>query len=192
MSDTQALLYAIGIYVVFLLVIFWNYGQFTKTIVRWSRKPIKVKNSNKLKQPPLTIGEALKCYIPYYQACLVRKSLYRTAGIFPIIAIISAVGIILNIVNKFVYAINGYVMFIMSIVMIVCTILFWLLYAIITADCAKMYGFSWFVIIMCFVFPHLACTYLHNNVPTKMRAIHKEEVFSEHNGNTVIKQRHNE
>ena len=75
MSDTNALLYAIGVYVAFLGILFWNYGQFAATVVRWSQPPIRKKNSNKITQPKLPLGTRLKCYIPIYQACIVRKTL---------------------------------------------------------------------------------------------------------------------
>lgn len=191
MSDTQALFYAIGIYVVFFAAIFWHYGQLTATVVRWSKPPVRKKGSNVITQPKLTLGEKVKCYIPMYQACLVRKSLYRSSGVFGVLAIIASAGILGNLFNKFVFAINSYVMFAFNIIMFVSVLLFWLVYAIITADCAKMFGFSWMTIVLCFVAPWLACWYLTNNVPTKMKAIHKEATFSEDNGHTVIKQRHN-
>jgi hypothetical protein len=190
MNDTTALFYAIGIYLVFLFAIFWNYGMFTSTMLLWTRKIDAIQHSKKpIKK--LSTGDKLKCYIPFYQACLVHKSVYRSYGPFQIMSIFSAVGILWNLFNKFVYAINGYVMFFSSILMIICLIMFFLVYAIITADIARMYGFSWFTVALCFLFPHLACTYLHNNIPTKMKAMVKEETFSEHNGNTYIKQRHN-
>ena len=190
-SNIGDLLYAIGIIVVGLGSLFVNYGSFTKTVVRWAKPPVRSKKSNKLKQPPLSMKETLLCYLPFYQVCYTRKSLYKSYGFTKIMAIISMTCIGCNLFNKFVFAVNGYVMFFFNIAMYIGVILCWLLYAIVTADCAHMYGFSWFTILLCFLFPHLFCWYLHNNIPTKMRQIHREETFSEHNGNTVIKQRPN-
>ena len=189
MTDTQALLYAIGIFVVGLGCMFWNYGTFAITVVRWSKKPIVAKGTKKLKQPPLPFKERALCYLPGFQAYMVRKALYRSGGALSVILLIACIGIILNLINKFLLPINGYVMFFMNIAMYLCVFLFWLMHAIITADCAHIYGFSWFTIILCFLLPHLFCWYLHNNIPDKMRQIHKEEVFHEHHGDTVIKQR---
>lgn len=192
MSDTVAFLYAIGIYVICLGLIFSNYGSFAVTVVRWAKKPIVAKNSMKIKQPPISFGEVIKCYIPIYQACLVRKTLYHHSSIaFNIIGIASAVGIVGNLINKFVFSINSYVMLAFNVIMLLALLLFYVLYAIITADCAHMYGFSWLCIILCFLIPHIACWYLRNNIPRKMRALHKEEIFHEHSGDTVIRQKHN-
>lgn len=191
MLDTQSLFYAIGIYLLFFVLIFANYGQFASTVLRWSKKPVVDKKNGKLKQPPLTFEEKLPCYVPFLQACIVRKSLYRTSGVFKIIMIISAIGIGGNLFNKFVFAINSYVMFAFNIIMIFSVLLFWVGYGLITADCAKMFGFSWLTIILCFIAPWLFCWYLNNNIADKMRALHKEATFDEHNGNTVIKQRNN-
>ena len=191
MSDTTALFYSISIYVLFFGIIFWNYGQFTKVVLRWTKKPIKKKGSNVLTQPKLPLKDSLKCYIPYYQVCIVCKSLYGTSRLCAVFSIISAAGIIINLFNKFVYAINGYVMLFTSIFMMVAIVMFLLIYGIVTANCARLYGFGIFSIILCFLFPHICCFYLTNNIPDKMRALHKEEIFREHTGDTVIKQRHN-
>ena len=191
MSDTQALLYAIGIYLVGFGALFWNYGMFASVVVRWSKKPKVKPGTSKIKQPPLTAKETILSYIPGYQACLVRKSLYRKSGVLGVLMIISIVGMLLNLLNKFVLPINGYVMFFMNIFMFACLLLFYLTYAIITADCAHMYGFGWFTIILCFLLPHLFCWYLKNNIPSKMRQLHKEEIFREHHGDTVIKSKRN-
>ncbi len=193
MSDTAALLYAVGVYVLCLALMFINYGSFTVTVVRWAKDPIVKKGTMKIMQPPMSKSETLKCYIPVYQACLVRKTLYRHIGVvFTVMAIFSSAGIVGNLFNKFVWAINSYVMFAFNIIMLLSLLLFCLLYGIITADCAHLYGFSWLVIILCFIMPHVFCWYLHNNIPSKMRALHKENIFHEHRGNTVIKQQHSQ
>lgn len=191
MLDTQAFLYAVAIYVIGLGMLFWNYGTFTATIVKWSRPPIKSAKNKKITQPPLSISEKLKCYIPGYQAVLVRKSLYKKSGIFGPLMIIAVAGIVLNLINKFLLGISPMVMLVMSIIMYICTVLFIALYGIITADCAKMYGFSVLTIILCFLIPYLWCWYLHNNVPNIMRKMYKEDTFHEHTGDTVVKQRNN-
>jgi len=183
--------YAIGIYLFFFLLIFSNYGQFATSVARWSLKPIVDKNKKKYVQPKLPFKEVLKCYIPFYQVCVVRKSLYRTSGIFKVLCWISALGILGNLFNKFIYAGNSYIMFIFNIIMFISVLLFWLSYGIVTADCAKMFGFSVLTIMLCFIAPWLFCWYLNNNIADKMRALHKEATFDEHNGNTIIKQRNN-
>lgn len=167
-----------------------NYGYFTMVVVRWCKKPVKGKNK-KQRQPKLTTSETIKCFIPLKQACYVRESLYRTNGPFLIMSIITGVLIVLRLLNTFLLPINGYVMLVTTFMMWLAVILHLIIYGIITADCAHMYDYSWFTIIMCFLFPHIACWYLKNNIPVKMEELQKEETFSEHNGDTVIKSKHN-
>lgn len=188
MTDSQALLYAVAIYIFGFIMLFGNYGSFTRVTLRWTKKPKKV--GNKLVQPKLSVGETIKCYIPMYQVYAVRKALYKRATVTMVLMIVSSVFIIANLLNKFVYAINSYVMFYCSIAMFIGVILLYFTYAFVTADCAKMYGFSWFTILLCFLFPHLFCWYLTNNIPRHMKQVYKEEVFNERNGGTVIRQKH--
>ena len=191
MNDTVSLLYAAGIYVACFSLMFINYGSFAVTVVRWAKDPIVKKGTTKIMQPPMGICETLKCYIPMYQTCIVRKTLYGRIGVpLGIMSVFSIVGIVANLFNKFVWAIKSYVMLVCNIVMLIALLLFYLTYAIITADCAHLYGFSWMCIVMCFLLPHVSCWYLHNNIPRKMRAVHKEAIFNGRGSNTVIKQQH--
>lgn len=191
MEDNISLLYAVGIYVVCLALMFINYGSFASTVVRWSKEPVIKKGTMKISQPTMSFKESLKCYAPAYQVYIVRKTLYNRVSI-PMAVIIysSVIGIILNIVNKFLFTINSYVMFAFNIVMLVSILLFYVSYAVVTADCAHMYGFGWLCVVLCFLFPHISCWYLHNNIPRKMRALHHERIFHEHSKDTVIRQKH--
>lgn len=191
MSDNMALLYAVGLYVVGIGLLIANYGSFAATVVRWSKKPLIKPGTNKIKQPSLTPKEVICCYIPLYQACVVRKALYKKSGIFGPLSVIAGIGIVGNLINKFLLPINGYVMFVFSIIMIISLVIFFIVYAVITANCASVYGFSYFMIVLCFLLPHWLCWYLHNNIPNKMRKVYKEEIFDEHRGDTVIRQRFN-
>lgn len=190
MSDTQSLIYAIGIYVVFFVMIFIHYGSFAAIVLQWSRPPIKNKN-HKLVQEPLTGSELIKCYIPLYQVIVVRKALYKSAGPFGVLSIISITGVVLNLINKFLLPINSYVMLVMNFVMIICTLLFIFVYGFVTADCARMYNFSFVIVLLNAIAPCVFCFWLKNNIPDTMRNVYKEETFSEHHGDTVIKQKHN-
>lgn len=184
--------WGVGCFLCFFLCIFGNYGAFACTTVRWAKPPIRVKNSKKIKQPPISTKERILCYVPLAQACMVRKALYKKSTAFNVLAIISGVLMGFNLFNKFIWAINSYVMFFASIGMYIGLILYIIVYGVITADCARIYGFSWLTVILCFIAPQLACWYLNNNIPSKMRAIHKEETFHEHTGDTVIKSRNNQ
>lgn len=192
MSDQQAMLYAIGIIIIGFGAMFWNYGIFAVTTVRWSHKPIVDKVTKRMKAPKLAAKEAILCYIPGVQLVMVCKALYKKTTIMLPIQIIAWAGVVLNILHKYLFPINWQVMFIFNIIMWLCTLTIYLSYSVITVKCAYMYGFSWFSMLLCFVFPFLWCWWLHNNVPTKMRQLYKEDTFSEHHGDTIIKQRANQ
>lgn len=192
MSDMQGFAYAVAIYVLFLFMLFWNYGQFTIIVVRWSKEPTIDRKNNKIRQPSLSLKEVALCYIPFYQCFLVRKTLHRVGGIYGGLVATSAMGIIWNLFNKFVIPINGYVMFVSSIIMFISVFLFWLSYALVTFDCARMYSASTLVCILCLLLPHLFCVCLQTSIPKKMRALHKEEIFNGNNGDTVIKRKYNQ
>lgn len=184
MFSTAALFFIVIIYV------FYNYGNFAKTVVCWSKAPVRNKNG-KLIQPKCTTSELVKCYIPIFQVCQVREALYREARVCNVFAIISSVGILVNLFNKFIFAINPLVMLICNVVMLISTAIVILLYGIVTADCARMYGAGWLACVLHFCFSVLSCMFIKNQIPDKMRALHKEDTFSEHNGDTVIKSKHN-
>lgn len=184
------MIYTAIIFFVVIIYIFVNYGNFVKTILRWTKKPVKNKKG-KLVQPEIQGTELVSCYIPIYQVVVLRKALYYSAPVYSVLSCIGAIGILLNLFNKFIFAINPLVMLICNVIMIVCTLLVMLLYGIATADCSRMYNFGAITTILCFLFPVLWCWYLNLNIPAKMRALQKEDTFSEHNGDTVIKSRHN-
>ena len=181
--------YALGIIFVALGLIFWNYGGFTSTVVRWC-KPLNVKKGKPIKRPPLSAGELVKCYIPVYQACAVRKALHGSYGWTLPVGIVSIILIVVRLLNAFLFPINGYVMLVTTILMWIGLLLYALLYSIVTFNTARMYEFSTAYSILVFIFPQLFCNKMSNNIADKMRAMHKEEVFDEHHGDTVIKSRH--
>lgn len=173
----------------FFVILYWCYGMFATTVVRWSKKPKKNKRG-KMTQPPLTFVEALPCYLPWIQVCRVRKALYRSNGPFGILCGISAALVLLRIVNLFI-PISSYVMFATAIGMYIGIILHLLVYGIVTADAAKLYGFSWLTIILCFIGPYFMGFFLKSMIPNKMEEFHKEDTFHEHKQDTYIKQRPN-
>ena len=190
MSDTGTMIMLIMIYVACFALIFYNFGTFAATVLRWSKPPIKNKNK-KLTQPKLEGSELIKCYIPIYQVSVVREALYRTGGPFPVLSIVSLVGITVNLINKFLLPISSYVMFVCSIIMIVCLFVTIIIYAFVTVDCARMYSFSFTTLLLCAIAPCIFCYYIKTRIPAKMMEIHKEETFDEHHGDTVVKQRYN-
>lgn len=183
------LLYAIGIIFIFLGLLFWNYGNFAATVVRWC-KPLDVKKGKPIKRPPLTAGETVKCYIPIYQALAVRKALTGSYGVTLHVGIISGLLIIIRLINAFLLPINGYVMLATTFMMWIGLLLYFILYGVITFSCARMFEFGNVYAFFVFLFPQILCGTMSNNIADKMRAMHKEETFSEHNGDTVIKSRH--
>lgn len=186
----DGLYYILGIYILFFILLFGNYGGFAVTVRRWAKSPDMEPGDTKVKQPEMSVSEIIPCYIPFYQACIVRRTLYGSCLGTAIFCILSFLGIAGNLVNKFLFPINGYVMFVFNIVMLVSVVMFILIYSIVTADCARTYNFNWFNIILCFILPHLWCWYLRNNIPNKMRAMYKEDVFNEHQTEVIIRQKH--
>lgn len=183
------MLYAVGIILVFLGLLFWNYGGFTVTVVRWC-KPLNVKKGKPIKRPTLSGGEIAKCYIPLYQACAVHKALHGSYGWTLPVCIISSACIIIRLLNAFLIPINSYVMLVTTFMMWIGLILYMLLYSIVTFNTARMYEFGTVYSVLVLLLPQVLCNKMSNNIADKMRDMHKEEIFDEHNGDTVIKSRH--
>lgn len=191
MSD---LFYAIAIFVLFFALITWHYGNYAQTVMKWSKKPRYVKRKGKTVMLPgkLDTSEIMQCYIPVWQSIMVRKSLYRTAGVFAPISMVGLFLVVLRLIIAFFLSVPPLVHVITIYGVIIGFVIIMLTYGIITADCAKMYGFSNFYIVMCFLLPCLVCNHMTNNIATVMRNMHKEETFNEHNSDTVIKQKHSQ
>lgn len=183
-------MYAILIFIFFFILIYGNYARFAWVIMRWTKKPRKLKNKKELVQPKLTSKERLLGCIPFYQACIVRKCLYRRSGVFNVMAIISFAFIAIRLINTFLLPINSYVMFATIIMMYIGILLHILLYGIVTADCARLYNYGTFCIILCFLFPHLACIHLINNIPHAMIDMRRSQTFEENADDTIIKSKH--
>lgn len=187
-------LYAIGIFICFFALLVYNYGNFAVVAVKWAKKPRFVKRKGKRVVLPgkISAGEAIRCYIPIFQAAAVRNALYKSYGPFAVMSIISVVTIVLRLLMTFVIGGTPLLQLISIFAFYIGLILMFLTYGIITADCAKMYGFSIPCVILQFLFPCVACFWLQNNIATVMREMHKEETFDEHNADTVVKQRHSQ
>lgn len=178
---------AVGGILAALLLLYWMYGMMATTVLKWSKKAIVTK-SGKTRQPNLTPGEVVKCYVPLLQVCVVRESLYRTAGPFPVLSIISAVLMLLRVINVFLLPINSYVMFATIWLFLLGLLMHFIIYGFVTADAVKLYGFSWLIIILSFLFPQFVAFFMRSQIPYKMQQAHKEETFHEHK-DTTFKQR---
>ena len=185
----NALVQAIAIFLICFIMMYGNYGRFATTVIRYSKKPVKRKFKGKviLTQPKVSFTESLPGYIPIWQAVVVRRTLYGYAGFTAPLAIVSLVLIVFNLFVSFVWAINSYVLFFAHIGMWLAIILHLILYAIVTADCAKMYGFGNICILLNVLLPHVACTWMVNNIPHIMSDMRKAKTFEENDGETVIK-----
>ena len=137
------------------------YAKFTITVMRWTAKPVKGKDG-RMRPPKLSTAEKLKCYVPLLQAVMVRERLYLSAGPFGVMSIISIACLVIRAVNAFLLPINELVMF----------------STIILAYIA-------------FILPPIGAWYLATAIPGKMIAMHKEDVFSEHKSETIIKSKSN-
>lgn len=189
MDNTTSLIYAVGIIVLFLALMVWNYGRFATTVTAWC-KPLNVKQGKNIKKPKLETGEAVCCYLPLYQCVMVRKSLYGSAGWTLPVCITSLVLIVLRLLNAFLLPINGYVMLITTFMMWIGLLLMFVLYGAVTFQCARMYEFSTVYCVLCMFIAVLVCGRMQTAIAHKMRAMHKEATFSEHKSDTYIKSKH--
>lgn len=183
------LFWTVGLYLMFFILLVGNYGALARTVVRWTKKPTK-RTKRGIVQPKLTFKENVLCYIPIVQCVYLRKALYKRAPIATVIGAISGALILVRLINTFLIPINSYVMFFTSIGILVGMFMMLLLYGFITADCAKMYGYGWFLIILNFLIPFVACWFISSNIPYKMRTMYEKEIFNEQNGGAVIKRKH--
>lgn len=191
MSDNIMIVLTVLIYIGAILGMFLNYGSFAATVVKWSKKPVRLK-SGKYTQPQLTQSELVRCYIPIVQVCSIRKALYYKDVPFFGISVVALVGIIINLLNKFLIPINSYVMLVTSYIMIVSLLVTFIVYAIVTVDCARMYDVPFSTLLLLVIAPCVFCTFVKPRVSNKMREIHKEEIFNGTDENITIKQRYNE
>lgn len=180
---------AVIIILIFLFLLFWNYGNFASTVVRWC-KPLDLKKGKKIKAPKLEVGEKIVCYVPLFQVCTVRKSLYGSYGWTLPVCIISAACIVIRLLNAILFPINEIVMLVTTFMMWLGLLLYAVLYTIVTAATARMYEFSTVYVILVALLPQILCSKMQTGIAHKMRAMHKEDTFSEHIGDTVIKSRH--
>lgn len=184
--------YALAIFILFFALLFYNYGNFAVVVCKWSKKPRFVKRKGKKVVLPgkLSASEYVKCYIPVYQAAVVREALYRSTGPFSIMGIIGLVLVIIRILFITVIPAPPILQLISIFGLLLGLLLIILTYGIVTADCAKMYSFSVPVIILNFLAPCLFCFWMQNNIADVMRQMHREDTFNEHEDDTVVKQRH--
>lgn len=183
-------LYAIGIFVAFFVMLYGSYARFAWTVTRWSKKPLRSKKTHKLKQPKLSKKEILLGCIPFYQACTVWKALYRKTGWTLPVAILSALLIVTRLINTFLLPINSTVMFVTIWMFYIGFLLQFILYGFVTAYCARLYNFSMLYAFLCFLFPHLACIHMVNNIPHIMIDMRKEEALEENKNDTIIKSKY--
>lgn len=181
----------LGIFVSFLVLFFGNYATFAWVVVRWAKKPKSVNKKGKkvLVQPKCTTAEQIKCCIPVWQAVEVRKALYGTAGVFAPLSIAALAMIIFNLLVSFVFPISSLLLLIAHFLFIIGFIMSWVIYAIVTADCARMYDFGKLTILLNILCPNVFCFYIKNNVPHIMLDMRKDNTFEETTDDTVIKQK---
>lgn len=181
----------VGLLSIFLILFFGNYAAFAWVVMRWVKQPSKKKSKGKvvLVQPKITAGERIRACIPIWQAIEVRKAMYGSASWFAPVGIVSLVLIIINFVTSFALPINGYVMLAGHICFYIGFVMAWLVYGIVTADCARLYDFGKLTIVLNFILPNLFCFYIKNNIPHIMADMRKQKTF-EQSEDTVIKSKH--
>ena len=182
--------YALAIFFLFFVLLYGSYARFAWTIQRWVKKPRKSRKTHKMVQPKLKKKELILGCVPFYQACMVWKALYRSYGWTLPVAIVSALLIFIRLINVIFLPINSVVMLVTAYMIWIGILLHIILYGVVTANCARLYNFSTLRIIACFIVPHLACIGLVNNVPHIMIDMRKTETFEENKNDTVIKSKH--
>lgn len=178
----------VGLMLSFLCLFFGNYGVFAMTVLRWTKRPIKTKSKGKIvyMQPKLTVGEKVRCCIPMWQAIEVHKALYNGMGVLGVLGIVAMIFITINFITAFILPINGLVMFVGHILFFIGFPIACVVYGIITANCARLYDFGKLTIALNFLFPHICCSHVKNNIPRIMRELRRDKTFEE-SGDTVIK-----
>lgn len=164
-----------------------NYGSFAVTCIRWL-KPLKIVPGHPIKQPKMSSSEVAPCYVPALHLYKVNAAIGGPV-LCNVLNFLGALFMIINLFNKFAFAINGVVMLVCSYLMLIGMFLYWLSYGIVTAYAAYTYGFGGLTIILCLLAPHLTCWYLRNNIPTRMRQVHKKRVFEEHSDDYVLREK---
>ena len=166
------------------------YGNFTATIVRWSKKPSK-SSDGKVRQPKLTLAERVPCYIPIFQVYLVRKTLYGSARLSLFMAWFTTICLVTRGINTFLLPINEVVLLVTAIGAYVGLFSLLLFYALVTASTARTYGFGFVTVLLSFVLAPIGAWLMTTAIPNKMRALHKEDIFNEHKSDTIVKRRYN-
>ena len=193
MSGNQ--IYAALFYILIVILIYASYGTFAATIVRWCKPAKKARNKNKevvSVQPPLTGSEKIKCFIPFWQPLEVQKALYKTYGIFGVIQAIGAGLLLIGIIITWFLGISPKAMFYAHFAVIIGYVIQALVYGYITAKCAYLYGFNWFVIGGSFLVPVVFALWLKNRIPAIMMDKQKSKVFEEvKDDGTIIKSKSN-
>lgn len=181
----------LAIFFMFLVLFYGNYATFAWSVLRWVKKPKKVTRNGKVKlvQPKCSFNEQLRCCIPVWQAVEVRKALYGSAGVFAPLAIVSIVFVLLNLFVSFVLPINALVMLIAHILCYIGLLIAFVVYAVITADCARMYDLGKIAIVLNIILPNVFCFYIKNNIPHIMLDMRKEKTFEEHDDDTTFKRK---
>lgn len=185
------MIYAVLTFLLFFVLLYGNYARFAMCMIRWTKKPVKVRGKKGLQQPALKGKEKLLCCIPIWQVVVARKALYRRGGFIQPLCITSIAFILFNLFVSFVLPINAMVMLIGHLLMYIGIILHFFVYGFVTADAARLYSFSKMCIVLNFIVPHIACVHMINNVPHIMLDMRKSKTFEEDNGDTVIKQKSN-
>lgn len=187
----SSFVYALGIFILFFVLVYGHYATFAWTVCKYTKKMKRVKRDGKVKMvfPPLTTSERILSCIPFYQCAVVRKALYGSATVTSILSILSLVLILANIVVSLFFPFNGYVVFFLHIGFYIGVIIGFLLYGIVTFDCARMYDCGMLVSILAFIFPHVFCFNIRNAIPHYMGKLAKEGVFKSKYGDTSTKQK---
>ena len=160
-------------------------AQLSMAMTRWTKKPVKIKKFVKgpggkrvpkvvSVQPDLKPGEAILCCLPYSSAMHIWKALYGKYGWTIIATGLSIIGIVFRLVSVFLTQNTG--LWVVSFFALwIGILLFHLLYVVTITVTAYMYSMSWFVIILCVIFPYGVVWYLCPRTAAVMKDVQDEE-----------------
>lgn len=189
MTDTVAAIYLFGGIFIFLSLMIGNYGGFVCTVVRYSKKPQKVKKKGKivLAQPKLSFSEKLPAYIPGYQVSVALESLYGKGKAVGIASTVGVVFITLNCIVSWFFPFNQIILLVLHYLFYIGAVIVVLSYCIPTFIICGLYDGGRLLKLGCLLLPTVFCSFLKSNIIVVTADMRKSDRFGGDNGE-VIKQ----
>lgn len=178
----------IGLILSCFLLFFGNYATFAWVVIKWSSKPKVVTRKNKkvIVQEDISFKKKALSFIPVWQAAEVHKALTGKAGVIGGLSIVSLSFMVFNCIVSWFLPFNSYVLLFAHILFYIGFLISWIIYAFVTANCARLYDFNKLIILLNVICPNVFCFYIKYNIPTIMREMYKDDVFEDKQGNSNV------